>query len=363
VEILTQPLTLAEGVLKSMAFAKWKLTAVVLAVSLLTASGLGADRAVAERGREAQAVPPPPSTPDQGESKPAPPPRAWVDQFGDPLPPEALARLGTVRLRHGARADAIAFAPDGRSLASGGIDGVVHVWETATGKELLHIENHRYPGLGLGHVLGLAFAPDGKTLAGARHNQPACLWDVATGKELLPVGKQLPQFGGERERSSWVVFSPDGKTLAYGGGGEVDRPTLRLADANTGEDLRSFGGHKGPVTRVVFSPDGKTLASADDRGIHLHDIASGRARDLLQPDGPAVIFSSLAFSPDGKVLAAASHASKLIRLVEAGTGRVLRTIELTGKRETVSSQRRQAGMAWKQWELRRWSRSEALRHT
>jgi RNA polymerase sigma factor (sigma-70 family) len=330
----TEPVTLAEGVLHSMVLAQCKLAAVmVLTIGLLAVSGLGAYQVMAEKVAQAPSAAPLPKALERSDAQPALAPRAPVDQFGDPLPTEALARLGTVRLQHGAMAEAIVFAPDGRSLASAGHDGVVHIWESATGKELLHIDSDRGQDfLGFGTVTGLAYAPDGKTLAGARINQPVCLWDVATGKELRQFG--VEGYRGRWlvfSRARWVVFSPDGKTLAYGG--FQDDPNIRLADVSTGKDLQQFGGHKGSVAWSAFSPDGTILASADAQTIHFFELASGRTWELARPDGQAVSFNSLSFSPDGKIVAAASGAKNLIRLAEVATGRTIRAITLTDKPE------------------------------
>jgi WD40 repeat protein len=241
-----------------------------------------------------------------------------VDAFGDLLPAEALARLGTVRFRDGAHVRAIAFAPDGRSLATAGFQARVHIWEAATGKELLRFsgEDARRPGWE--GVSTLAFSPDGKTLAAARVNGPACLWDASTGRELLRLSSQ----------AEWVSFAPNGKTVAYGPGprnAEPDGPVFRLADTETGKDLYAHDERKGAVSRGAFSPDGKALAAADERGIHLFDLTTRRSV-VIGTAGAQV--SSLAFSPDGKALAAASHTPHRLELIELPAGKACWTAEL-----------------------------------
>jgi RNA polymerase sigma factor (sigma-70 family) len=360
-----RPAALARGVLRGMGLARGKVAAAwLLTVSLLAASGLGVCWAFAERTPAVRVAEAPTPAPEPGDEKPAP--RAPVDVFGDPLPPDVLARLGTVRFHHGEVATALVFAPDGRSLASAGNDGTVHVWEAATGKELLRIENQKFP-MGLGAIGMLAYAPDGKTLAGTRINQPPCLWDVATGKEIRqfggpvcfagwlafsPDGKYLA-YGNDRSkpnivclaevstgkelrqfRGKWLIFSPDGKALAYGGPADS---LVRVTEVDSGKELHQFGGHKGDATRAAFSPDGKTLVTADKLALRFFDLASGRVREVPRPEGQAAGFQPLTFSPDGKILAASGNDKKSIRLVEVATGKSLHLIELKGKREQIWS--------------------------
>src|SRR5947209_1534865 len=94
----------------------------------------------------------------------APQPR--MDRFGDPLPAPAIARLGTGRLRHADRVWSFAFAPDGKTLASGGDDGV-RLWEIPTGKELRRFG--RWAAV-------VAFSPDGRLLATGGHDSQVHLW-------------------------------------------------------------------------------------------------------------------------------------------------------------------------------------------
>jgi RNA polymerase sigma factor (sigma-70 family) len=320
------PVLLAKRALRSMLLTKTKAMAgVALMLSVLVAVGLGAYRAAAEKAPAVEIAEAPSARPDRDEAKPASAPGAAVDAFGDLLPAEALVRLGTVRFRHGSAPFAIEFSPDGQALASAGlVDGGAHVWERATGKEIVRIARNDLPGgMDVG-VMGLAFAPDGKVLAGARMNQPPCLWDVATGREVR-------QFGGEASRASWVVFSPDGKTLAYDNRGWGD-PVVRLAEASTGKEQLRLERLKGSVARAAFSPDGKTVAVADDLAIHFFDRASGRRTDVLQPEDGKGPFSCLAFSPDGKTLAAIPAVNPVIRLIDVATQKTLHTIA-TGKEE------------------------------
>src|SRR5437867_2336931 len=86
-------------------------------------------------------------------------PASRTDAYGDPLPPQARLRLGSVRLRHGHFVIAVAFAPDGRTVASGSRDGTIRLWDTATGKEQFTLSGHK------DGVNCMAFSPDGKTLA------------------------------------------------------------------------------------------------------------------------------------------------------------------------------------------------------
>jgi WD40 repeat protein len=114
-------------------------------------------------------------------------------------------------------------------------------------------------------VNAIAFASDGKTLASASADRTVILWDVAAHR---PVG---PPLAGHQNWVSSVAFSPDGKTLASG---SADR-TLLLWDVATHQALTSrlFGAHRRGVTSVVWSPDGETLASGgDDKRIIFWDL-------------------------------------------------------------------------------------------
>jgi WD40 repeat protein/tRNA A-37 threonylcarbamoyl transferase component Bud32 len=99
---------------------------------------------------------------------------------------------------------AVAFSPDGKTLATGDIEGVVRFFDAATGELRIGVRVHT------DQVNCLAFTPDGKTLASASFDRKVKLWQAATGRELLTLPEQ-------KDRVRWLTFSPDGASLATAG--------------------------------------------------------------------------------------------------------------------------------------------------
>jgi WD40 repeat protein len=70
----------------------------------------------------------------------------------------------------------VAFPPHGGTLASAGSDGVIRLWDVATGKNTATLKGHT------GSVRSIAFSPDGKALASCSTDKSIRLWDLAGGK-------------------------------------------------------------------------------------------------------------------------------------------------------------------------------------
>lgn len=292
----------------------------LIATLCVFAAGAGL---VAHRGLTATETPP--ETPRSEK-----PPRA--ERRPDSLPADAVARLGTIRFRHGDNVLGIAFSPDGTRLLSADWFGA-HLWETATGREVRRIGPRFNTSL-----RALALSADGKTVALVEHHQGMIqLWDVSSGKFF----RQFRNGPDNNDRFCSVIFSRDGKVLASFAG-----KTIRLWEAATGKELRQWQADPEEVHSIAFSLDGKTLISGgDDRTIHFWDTATGKeTRRIADHPGPIV---RLALSPDGMTLASLGstrHEFKMsggglaitwrtdnkVHLWDAATGKKRRQLEAVG---------------------------------
>ena len=197
----------------------------------------------------------------------------------------------------------VAVAPDGSTLAQGGIDGQATLWDVA---DPLH-PRPLGPRLTAqhGYVYDLEFSPDGRLLAAAGADRTILLWDVTARSAPRQLG---PPLGGHAEAVHALTFSPDGKTLAsvdFGG-----RLTVyNIADPAAPvvwSDVPS--GHEDKVVDVAFAPDRPLLATASfDHTVRLWDMTD-RAHPkavgapLRGRENPVW---AVAFNPRGSIVASA----------------------------------------------------------
>ena len=198
----------------------------------------------------------------------------------------------------------VAFSPDGKMLAAGGVDGVIWLWYVATGARKQIRTSHKI-------VEGVMFSPDGRTIVSSS-DKDTRLWDIATGEFKVRLE--------DTARTYNIVFNADG-TVLYGGYGRE----FHLWDPETGK-IKMRLGLESSYLRPVFSPDGQTIAKArwSDSTVELWDSQTGKLKRTLigNPeyvkgiaitdgvpklvDYPVKPIESIAFSPDGQALAASS---------------------------------------------------------
>ncbi len=189
----------------------------------------------------------------------------------------------------------LAFSPDSTRLAVGGDLGFA-VLDVADLTPRFTVS--------LDSVSALAFGPDGKTLAIGTATRLVKLWSLKTNRELAEL-----RHGG----STWLyqmVLSADGRTLASGGGDSVQVWNLAGADERI-----KLSGHAMGITSVGFSPDGAMLASTSKDGtVKLWETASGRLHHSL--GGYPGDVQASPFSPDGTLLATGSFERGRLRIWE-----------------------------------------------
>jgi RNA polymerase sigma factor (sigma-70 family) len=302
---------LAEGVMQSMFVNKLR---GVMFLLLLASLGFGWI-AHAMRGAAPPDKPAEPGAPREGkqairpaEEKPLP---VRIDRLGDPLPPGALARLGTVRLRHGNAVSAVVYGRDGTFVASASNDGTVRLWEVATGKERACLRGHH-----TASVYSLALSPDGKTLASGGGDSLVCLWDVATAGR---PGTKPRQLSGHKGSIATLAFSRDGKLLFTG-----DNEGICVWDVANGTLRQRFAKGMGWAYRLALSQDGKTLVSVHLTGdfpnrraaIHLWNVpACTHIREMTTQK----MIYHIALSPDGETLASGGDDGPKVWEVASGS--------------------------------------------
>ena len=192
----------------------------------------------------------------------------------------------------------MAFSADGKNLATASYDKTITLWEPATGRKRETFLGHAYP------ASSVAFSPDGSMLVSASFLEEVVrVWDVSSGRELWAFPGTAP-----------VTWSPQGQTIAACS----DHHQVTLWDVTSRTMRDSLPGQTGAIVALAISTDGRMLATtASDFGVCLWDVASCQLQSTLKGhEGPVF---SVAFSPDGVSLASGSQ-DRSVKLWNTATG-------------------------------------------
>jgi len=145
----------------------------------------------------------------------------------------------------------VRFSPDGRWIASCGADGMIKIWDVATGKHMRTLEGH------LAGVSTIAWSPDSNTIASGSDDKAIRLWHRASGKPY-----PAPLLGHHNYVFS-LAFSPKGNMLVSGSYDEA----IFLWDLRARRQMRSLPAHSDPVGGVDFIRDGTLVCSCSTDGL------------------------------------------------------------------------------------------------
>ena len=218
---------------------------------------------------------------------------------------------------HTKQVNSVAYSPDGNTIVSGGMDGTVRLWNVTTGKQkatLKHIT-------GIAALLpwfyvpvnAVAYSPDGNTIATVGWDRKLQLWDTQTTKlKTTLIGHTGP--------IDAVVYSPDGKMIATAGGWNDN--TVRLWDAVTGETKAVLTGYT-PIDTIAYSPDGNTIAT--NRAYHSNSLQLWDAKTMrlktTYTERTQGILSFIVYAPDGNTIATMNLSDNTVRLWDTATGK------------------------------------------
>jgi len=264
---------------------------------------------------------------------------------------------------HDGAVNALAYSPDGSTLAAGDAGGIVSLWDIETQQKTATWIADDSP------IIDLAFAPSGQSVAvatrGAENGVAVQLWDVAKNKikmqwkgtaatvmRWMPDGKNLvvgnsagdvllvpieafewhketvaakPDWNapyttlpGDITDANVLAWSREGSTLAVG----TSNAQLAMWNLKTGARIRPSHNHKQDISHLQFSGDGKFLASSGRSGIEVNEAVSGKS--LWRREGHVALGG---FSPDGQTLYVAGlEGTKEIYALSAADGKTLQTI-------------------------------------
>ncbi|MHA1359479.1 MAG: WD40 repeat domain-containing protein [Candidatus Helarchaeota archaeon] len=152
------------------------------------------------------------------------------------------------------------FSPDGTRLASAYKEGMIKIWDVATGTEMDTLEGH------FDSVKVCIFSPNNLELISASADKALKFWDLTKGTEIRTL-----QYNFDPRNA--CAFSPDGTKFLS----TLEDMTMRIWDISTGTELHTLRGHFDEIQACTFSPDSsKTISASADRTLKIWDAETGQ---------------------------------------------------------------------------------------
>jgi serine/threonine protein kinase len=193
---------------------------------------------------------------------------------------------------HDGVALAVAFSADGSLLASGHVDGTVHLWDLGSGQELPARLRHE------ASVAALCFTPDGKSLASGGLDSNLKIWDV----EAARAGEARRELVRQPSGVTSIGYLKGATWLVTGHANKV----IRVVDSSNYRLLATVRGPEAPVHLLCPLPDGRHLVAASgDRTIRLFDMES--RTQLWLGEAQRKPATALSFFADGRHFATVSQ--------------------------------------------------------
>ncbi|KAF9345755.1 hypothetical protein BGX26_002771 [Mortierella sp. AD094] len=217
---------------------------------------------------------------------------------------------------HTQAVDSVVYSPVGNFVATGSKDKSVRIWDAETGiclHRLTHKPDRKFECIPEDFIADVIYSPDGKQLASKGIDQTVRLWNTETGLLQHTIGNL-------GDPIDCVVYSPDNSILATGSNDNK----VRLWDVQTGKCVQTLDEHENDITCIVFTAKGDQLASATKDGtVSIWDIKTGALQDVLMYHDDSI--NSIAYSPNGKQLASASD-DKTVRVCSIEAGHCMHTL-------------------------------------
>ncbi len=220
---------------------------------------------------------------------------------------EGQTQPRVIRAAHDPRVACIVFSPHGDSIASGGWDTSIRIWDVASGDQVLQMSGHEH------WVWAIGWSADGRFIASGDVHGVIKYWDAESGQQIHSIKAHTGTITS-------IAFSPDSSMIASA---STDN-TISLWEVPSGRKLQELRGHTAGINSLAFAGDGKRLLSASsDDDVKMWSIATESSADtLVHPEAA----TSVAIGPDGDSIATSCSDGR-IRLWDAASGEMMHVFD------------------------------------